>query len=191
MNPSKEGPHAEGLKVARFTMVLSSMSPVFILWGIRGTNLIPDLYFITGCLAMAVLPTAFLLFRELLAKRQNDIRSLVIGKTEDRRGHVLVYLFAILLPFYRQNVDSWRDLLALVTALVFIVFLFWHLNYHYMNLLFAIRGYRVLNVQSPNGDRGNANMTNFALITRRSMVQPNEQVVAYRISNTVYLEKNQ
>ena len=33
-------------------------------------------------------------------------------------------------------------------------------------------------------------MTNFALITRRSMVQPNEQVVAYRISNMVYLEKN-
>ena len=191
MNPSMEGPHPEGLKLARFTMVLSSMSPLFILWGIRGTNLIPDLYFVTGCLAMAVLPTAFLLFRELLAKRHSDVRLLVIGRTEDRRGHVLVYLFAILLPFYRQNVDSWRDFSALVTALVFIVFLFWHLNYHYMNLLFAIRGYHVLNVQSPIGDRENTNMTNFALITRRSIVQPNEQVVAYRISNTVYLEKNQ
>ena len=190
MNPSKEGPHAEGLKVARFTMVLSSMSPLFILWSIRGTNLIPDLYFITGCLVMAIMPTAFLYFRELLAKRQNDIRSLVIGRTEDHRGHVLVYLFVILLPFYRQNVDSWRDFYALVAALVFIVFLFWHLNYHYMNILFAIRGYRVLNVLSANGDSEYANMTNFALITRRSVVQPNEQMVVYRISNTVYLEKN-
>ena len=190
MNPFKQGPHAEGLKLARFIMVLSSMSPLFILWGIRGTNLIPSLYFITGCLAMAILPTAFLLFRELLAKRQNDIRSLVIGRTEDHRGHVLVYLFAILLPFYRQNVDGWREFSALVAALVFIVFLFWHLNYHYMNILFAVRGYRVLNVLSPDGDSEYANMTNFALITRRSMVQPNEQVVAYRISNMVYLEKN-
>ncbi len=147
MNPFDQGPHAEGLTLARFIMVLSSMSPLFILWGIRGTNLIPALYFVTGCLVMAVLPTAFLLFRELLAKRQNDIRSLVIGRTEDHRGHVLVYLFAILLPFYRQNVDSWRDFSALVAALVFIVFLFWHLNYHYMNILFAVRGYRVLNVR--------------------------------------------
>ena len=134
MNPFDQGPHAEGLKLARFIMVLSSMSPLFILWGIRGTNLIPALYFVTGCLVMAVLPTAFLLFRELLAKRQNDIRSLVIGRTEDHRGHVLVYLFAILLPFYRQNVDSWREFSALVAALVFIVFLFWHLNYHYPEL---------------------------------------------------------
>ena len=114
----------------------------------------------------------------------------MIGRTEDHRSHVLVYLFAILLPFYRQNVDSWREFSALVAALVFIVFLFWHLNYHYMNILFAVRGYRVLNISSPDGDSEYANMTNFALITRRSMVQPNEQVVAYRISNMVYLEKN-
>ena len=76
MNPPKQGPHAEGLKLARCIMVLSSISPLFVLWSIRGTTLIPALYFITGCLAMAILPTAFLLFREFLAKRQNDIRLL-------------------------------------------------------------------------------------------------------------------
>ena len=191
MNPLEEGPHAEGLKLARFIMVLSSMSPLFILWGIRGTNVIPDMYFIAGCLAMATLPTGCLLLRELFAKKQDDIRSLVIGKTEDHRGHVLVYLFAILLPFYRQNFDSWRDFLALLAALVFIVFLFWHLNYHYMNVIFAIRGYRVLNVLSPDDDSAQSSMMNFALITRRSTVQPNEKLVAYRLSNTVYLEKNE
>ena len=190
MNPLMQGPHAEGLKIARFIMVFSSLSPLFILWSIRGTNLIPDIYFITGCLAMAVLPTGFLHFREVLAKRQNDIRSLVVGKTEDQRGHILVYLFAILLPFYRQNVESWREFAALMAALVFIVFLFWHLNYHYMNIVFALRGYRVLNVLSPDGDSEGSSMMNFALITRRSSVEPNERLVAYRLSNTVYLEKN-
>ena len=190
MNPPKQGPHSEGQKLARFIMVLSSISPLFVLWSIRGTNLIPDLYFVTGCLTIAILPTGFLLLRELLAKKQNDTRSLVIGRTEDHRGHVLVYLFAILLPFYRQNVDAWRDLFALLAALVFILFLFWHLNYHYMNVIFAIRGYRVLNVLSPDGAKEQSNMLNFALITRRSTVQPNERLVAYRLSNTVYLEKN-
>ena len=191
MTSLKRGPHAEGLKLARFIMVLSSISPLFILWSIRGTNLIPDMYFVTGCLVMAILPTGFLLLREVIARRQNDTRSLVVGKTEDHRGHVLVYLFAILLPFYRQNVDAWRDFFALLAALVFIVFLFWHLNYHYMNIVFALRGYRVLNVLSPAGDSEHPSMVSFALITRRSTVQPNERIVAYRLSNTVYLEKSQ
>ena len=98
--------------------------------------------------------------------------------------------FAILLPFYRQNVESWRDFSALMAALVFIVFLFWHLNYHYMNIVFALRGYRVLSVLTPEGDSEGSSMKNFALITRRSSVEPNERLVAYRLSNTVYLEKN-
>jgi hypothetical protein len=140
---------------------------------------------------MATLPTGFLLLREFIARTQNDTRSLVIGRTEDHRGHVLVYLFAILLPFYRQNVDTWRDFYALLAALVFIVFLFWHLNYHYMNIVFALRGYRVLNVLSPEGSSEHPSMVNFALITRRSNVRPNDTLVAYRLSNTVYLEKSQ
>ena len=152
--------------------------------------MISDAWFVTGCLLMAILPTGLLLLRELLARRQNDTRSLVIGRTEDHRGHVLVYLFAILLPFYRQNVDAWRDFVALLAALMFIVFLFWHLNYHYMNIAFALRGYRVLNVLSPDEGGEHSSMVNFALITRRSTVQPNERLEAYRLSNTVYLEKN-
>ena len=34
--------HREGLKAARLLMVLSSISPLFILWAIRGNSLIPD-----------------------------------------------------------------------------------------------------------------------------------------------------
>lgn len=190
MTSLKHGPHAEGLKLARFIMVLSSMSPLFFLWSIRGTALIPDIYFVSGCLVMAILPTGFLLLRELIVRRQNDTRLLTIGRAEDHRGHVLVYLFAILLPFYRQNVDAWRDFFALLAALVFIVFLFWHLNYHYMNIVFALRGYRVLNVLSPEGDREHPSIVNFALITRRPTVEPNDKIVVFRLSNTVYLEKN-
>ena len=191
MTSLRQDPYAEGLRLARFIMVLSSMSPLFFLWSIRGTILIPDMYFVSGCLVMAVLPTGFLLLRELIARRQNDTRSLVIGRAEDHRSHILVYLFAILLPFYRQNVDAWRDFFALLAALVFIVFLFWHLNFHYMNIVFALRGYRVLNVLSPKGNSEYPSMVNFALITRRSTVEPNERLVAFRLSNTVYLEKNQ
>ena len=60
-----------------------------------------------------------------------------------------------------------------------------------MNIIFALRGYRVLNVQSPDGSSEYPSMVNFALITRRSNVRLDETLVAYRLSNTVYLEKSQ
>ena len=137
MPRSVKGGNLEGLRFLRFVMVLSSISPLFVLWAIRGTELIPDLYFIAGCVALSVVPTLVLLVREAIARKQNDTRLLVVGRVEDNRGHVLVYLFAILLPFYRQDIDTWREFSALLAALLFIVFLFWHLNFHYMNILFA------------------------------------------------------
>jgi hypothetical protein len=36
----------EGLKVARLMMVLSSISPLFLLWAIRGSKLLPDRYLV-------------------------------------------------------------------------------------------------------------------------------------------------
>ena len=56
----------EGLKVARLLMVLSSISPLFIIWAIRGTRLIPDLYFVSGCILLVIVPNLFLWLRMLL-----------------------------------------------------------------------------------------------------------------------------
>ena len=51
--------HQEGLKFARILMVLSSLSPLFILWAIRGNSLIPDFYFVGVCTLMVIVPTFF------------------------------------------------------------------------------------------------------------------------------------
>ena len=87
------------MKFARLLMTFSSLSPLFILWAVRGTKLIPDTWFIPGCLALAILPTLFLGLRIQTAMKQNDRREIVVGSVDDHRTHVLVYLFAILLPF--------------------------------------------------------------------------------------------
>ena len=62
----------EGLKAARLLMVLSSISPLVILWVIRGNSLIPVRYFVAFCALMAVLPNAFLWLRIWMAKKQGD-----------------------------------------------------------------------------------------------------------------------
>ena len=178
----------EGLRLLRLLMVLSSISPLFVLWAIRGTTLIPDSAFVGACVVLALLPTIFLFLRIALAKKHNDVRNLVVGHAEDHRSHVLTYLFAILMPFYRQTVDAWRDLAAMLVALVFIVFLFWSLNLHYMNLILALRGYRIYTVQPPDSTNPHAGNTPYTLITWRSVLPSGQQVNGLRISNTVYLE---
>jgi hypothetical protein len=180
--------HGEGLKTARLLMVLSSISPLFVLWAIRGNSLIPDHYFICFCVLMVLLPNAFLWLRIGAAKRNHDRRELTVGIADDHRDHILVYLFAMLLPFYSEDLGTLRDLAATLAALSFIVFLFWHLNLHYMNLVFAVLGYRVFTVYPPADGNPLTGRTRYAVVTRRVSLSPGETITTYRLSDTVYLE---
>jgi hypothetical protein len=180
--------HGEGLKIARLLMVLSSISPLFILWAIRGNSLVPDRWFIGLCALMVVVPNAFLWLRIRAAKKEADKRELTVGTADDHRDHILVYLFAMLLPFYSEDLGSWRYLGASLAALAFITFLFWHLNLHYMNLVFAALGYRLFTVYPPADDNPLTSRIRQALITRRVSVTSGDRIVAYRLSDTVYLE---
>lgn len=188
MSRSPRSGYREGLKAARLLMVLSSISPLFIIWAIRGNSLIADPYFIGLCAVMVFVPNAFLLLRIRTAREQEDKRELAVGKADDHRDHILVYLFAMLLPFYSEDLGSWRYLGSSVAALGLIVFLFWHLNLHYMNLLFAALGYRVFTVYPPADVNPLTGKASHALITRRVSLVPGDRLVAYRLSNTVYLE---
>jgi len=180
--------HGEGLKVARLLMVLSSISPLFILWAIRGSKIVPDDYLLGFCALMVILPNLFLWLRRRAAIRQQVRRELVVGSAEDHRDHLLVYLFAMLLPFYPIDTGTWRDFAALISALGFVVFLFWHLNLHYMNLMFAIRGYRVFTILPPKDENPISGRASLVLITPRTSVLSGDRIVAYRLSDTVYFE---
>lgn len=180
--------HNEGMKAARLLMVLSSISPLFILWAIRGIELIPDTYFLSFCALMVIVPNGFLWLRIRTARKLREKREIIVGRVEDHRDHLLIYLFSMLLPFYMTDFSVWRDLAATVAALGFIVFLFWHLNMHYMNLMFAVLGYRVFTIYPPADENPLSGRTGQVLITRRVAVSPGERLVAYRLSDTVYFE---
>ena len=188
MIPAGSITHREGLKTARLLMVLSSISPLFILWAIRGNSLIPDRWFIAFCALMVAVPNGFLWLRIRTSKRQADKRELMVGTADDHRDHILVYLFAMLLPFYSEAIGTWRDLSATLAALAFIVFLFWHLNLHYMNLVFAALGFRVITVSPPADGNPLTGRARQAVITRRVSLASGDQLVVYRLSDTVYLE---
>ena len=100
-----EPPKSEGLPITRLMMVLSSISPLFILWAIRGTTVFPETWFLSFCGIMVLGPNLFLWRRVKKARKRNDRREIVAGHAEDHRDHLLVYLFAMLLPFYSMSID--------------------------------------------------------------------------------------
>ncbi len=178
----------EGLKLARLFMVLSSLSPIFLLWAVRGVRNVPDKWLWIVCSAFIAVPNFMLWLRMKMAATRNDAKTLTVGKAEDHREHLLVYLFAMLIPLYDANIGSARDTIATALAFAFVVFLFWHLNLHYMNLVFAICGYRVFTVHPQGCEVAIAGQHPFVLLTRRSQIQEGQQIRAYRISNTVFFE---
>jgi hypothetical protein len=178
----------EGLKAARLLMVLSSIAPLFVLIAIRGIAVLPDTYLVGACSLLIALPAGFLWLRVSTAMRLRETREIVVGSAEDHREHLLVYLFAMLLPLYTADFSNWRNVTAALVALAFIVFLFWHLNLHYMNVMFAARGYRVFTIYPPRDSNPLTGMFSQVLITKRTMLMPGDRIVAYRISDTVYFE---
>ena len=178
----------EQLKFLRLCMVLVSFAPLFLLIAIRGNDVVDDIWMWLACAALIVFPLAFLILRVLSIWGTEGYDAIDVGSVEDHRAQILAYLFATMLPFYRSSLESWRDMIAIGLALVLIVFLFWYLRLHYVNLLLAAFNYRVYTIFP--SERGNrfSRRTPLVLITRRSHLTVGEQLRAKRLSDNVYWE---
>lgn len=179
----------EGLGVARLLMVLSSLSPLFILWAVRGIESVSDGWLTTVCCFMVIVPNLILVERIRVANKNSDRKTLTIGEATDNSEHLLVYLFAVLMPLYGANLGCWRDFAATVIAFLFVITLFMYMNLHYMNFAFALFGYKVFTVKPSASDDGISGQNNFVLLTKRSYLKEGEQISALRISNTVFIER--
>jgi hypothetical protein len=94
----------------------------------------------------------------------------------------------MLLPLYAANLANERELFAVSVAFIFIVFLFWHMNLHYMNVAFAVLGYRVYTVEmaSRPGTPGSSGV----LLSKRISPPPAGATIdGLRLSDTVCVEK--
>lgn len=137
---------------------------------------------------LVILPNIFLWWRIKVAKSLRERKKIIIGSSEDHREHLLVYLFTMLLPFYTAELSSCRDLATAIVAIGFIVFLFWHLNLHYMNIIFAALGFRIFTVYPFEDGNQLSGKYSFVLITHRVSLFQGQNMTVYRISDTVFLE---
>ena len=174
----------EGLPFVRLMMIVSSLTPLFVLWAVRGMQPVPDKWLVATSAALIIFPNAVLLTRLAFATSHRDKHALAVESADDHRDHLLVYLFAMLIPLFDANVGKPRDSAATVLALLFVIFIFWHLNLHYMNIFFALFGYKVFTIRS------SPDLQPMVLLTQRSTLNPGTKVQAFRLSNTVFIERN-
>ncbi len=153
--------------------------------------MVPEIWTWGVCASLIVVPLTFLILRVVVVWNSEGTGQVEVGTVEDNRTHLLAYLFATMLPFYRSSLDTWRDLAAIGIALAFIVFLFWYLRLHYVNFLLALFHYRVYTVFPPDGTEGFHRRTPLVLITRRNFLSRGELLTARRLSDTVYWETSE
>ena len=180
----------EGLGFVRFILVWSSLSPVFLLWAIRGVNAVEDQIWIPTCLSLFLIPNLILLLFYMKSKKSNNVKTVEINKTDDQGEHLLTYLFAMLIPLFEVNLGGIRDVIAVAFAFIFVMFLFWHMRLHYMNLIFAGLGYRIFTAEATVGDAGNSaksRLASFVIISRRHRL-PDGAITGYRLGGNVLVD---
>ncbi len=184
----------EGLGFVRLVLVWSSLSPVFLLWSIRGVDAVDDAVWIPTCLVLFVLPTAILYWVFSRARKSENVKTIDVVSARDQREHLLTYLFAMLIPLFDVNLGGVRDIVAVAFALAFVMFLFWHMRLHYMNLIFAIWGYRIYTVEAKIGtkerDREQPRLVTFAVISRRHYLPEGSALTGYRLGGNVMVDKD-
>jgi hypothetical protein len=190
---------AEGLVVYRCLMIVGSFAPLFILLAIRGVPMIADpklgavpvmpaSLFLWGCVALAIVPTLIIFFRVRKAIKANDTRTIIAGEVTDNREHLLIYLFALILPLYQNSYSGIRDVWAAAVLVLFVFFILYHLSLHYMNLLFALLGYRVYTVRMGDSSNSFSGQCPFVVLSKRHDIPKQTKLLVHRISDTVYIE---
>ncbi|MDV4155895.1 hypothetical protein [Rhizobium brockwellii] len=181
----------EGLGLVRFILVWSSVSPVFLLWAVRGVDAVRDQVWIPFCVGLFLLPTLIIYAFFGISKRNKNTKTITVIDAKDQREHLLTYLFAMLLPLFDANLDAMRDIVSIFIAFAFITFLFWHMRLHYMNLIFAILGYRIFTVEVRFGGspEDQDRIATYAVISKRHYIPAQKPLTGYRLGGNVLVDE--
>lgn len=188
---------SRAMAITRLCMILSSLTPLFILWAIRGIEAIHDHTLWIICSGLVVIPNLVLWLKIRQATDGNKkSRKILVSSSRDQREHLLVYLFATLMPLYDANISQLREVASVIGALAFVVFLFWHLNLHYMNIIFALFGYRVFTVQanttdtiSENAETSENRLQTMVIFSKKDDLKGGKWLTLHRVDDYVWIEK--
>lgn len=177
------------MTLIRLLLVIASMSPLFILLAIKGLEPFFD-HFLTFIffLLLVIIPNLYFWYRIKQAKHNNDRKNISIHEYTDNKEHIVSYTFALLIPMYQSSIATQNDLYAALCALIFILFIFWHLDLYYMNFIMALFGYKIISI------KGNPATSLYAvehvLITKRSNLNNLQNFSPLRLTDFLLFDDN-
>ena len=183
-------PKSTSLPFARLLFVASSFTPVLLLWAIRGTSAVPDAVFLPILGALVVLPNLALLLRYRRIRKKRIQRVLIVTRSTDHREYLLVYLLAMLMPLVAGDLSSIRSVAATGALFGLTIFLFWHLGLHYLNIAFALFGFRVWAVVASEGVQGKSVDNQHILISRRKSIPSGLKITTLVFGDGVFIEES-
>ncbi|MES2154431.1 MAG: hypothetical protein V4510_04775 [bacterium] len=142
------------LGLFRAMLVVSSFSPVLLVWALRGMPAAPSIrlgsWHLDGAWAAAsgvslaiMFPLTIVVVRWLRAAKERSYSTFTFERVEDDRAQVFDYLVAVLLSMFFVDVATERGLLAGLTGLLLVIWIFMFLGLHHVNLPLSFRGYRI------------------------------------------------
>lgn len=184
------------MNLVSYTILLTEELPLFLLaavplWFVSGADTIASLY-VAAFLSATVLAPGMLLWQRVrVTKKHQDKREIVIGRV---RGQGMSALFAtlewaVVVSILLLLHGSWLGFLVVASMGFILGFL--GFNLRFPNLHFIVRGYRVFTVSPPLDNNPVTGTRSLMLITRRHKMQRGARLIAYRLTNDVYLEEEQ
>lgn len=174
-----------GLKFLRFLLLISSVSPVFALLAIRGSEFDSEWYntiysmVLWGMVVISFLP---LFIRCKIAKDEKVVLNIsehVLPCTDEYS----TYILSIALPLCQNNLESINQLPYFIAMIVFVLVVFYIFNLYYLNLFFYLLGYKLYKITSEKTH-------SFVVITKKDIQEIiNKKVVAIRLTNSLFWEK--
>jgi len=166
-------------------MILASLSPVFLVWAIIGMNRIPDLVFVPICLLLVSIPHYVIIRRIKVALKTRSEKQITILTAKDSREHLLTYFMPLALPVMAVSFSDWRGFSATLFVFSIMAFASWHLRVFYVNVFFALFGYRIFKVTQP-ANKLSHGIDERILITKRVQLNEGDKVVAVNLGGNVY-----
>lgn len=172
----------EGVPIVKFMMLLSSMTPLFLLIGLRGIDakVISDKWLWIIIAVIVIVPFIILYARIRAAVKSRNIVTVDITGSSNNKDYLFTYLFTVLLPMYSFTITNCRDAFALLFALIVVLFVLWNMNLHFINIFFAVQGYKVYTLNSVDGA--------ILLSARHNLPANLKDMAVHRISNSVFIE---
>ncbi len=171
----------EGLPFVKFMMLLSGMSPLFLLIGIRGLDdFVEDKHLWITVFLLIVIPFLVIKIRIHYAHKSNDLFEINISEKKNNKEYLFTYLFTVLIPLYSVSINNCREFGSMIFAICFVIFVLWNMNFHFINILLAFQGYKVYTIES---------FDSAILLTTRSTFPKNmNEIKVHRLSNSVFIE---